>query len=1135
MAKDPDLKPFNYPLNGRLITKLDGTLLPDAHFQVLDNMRYNDGGIEPVVGMTKINASALAKLKVQNGFHFKKTYPSEENHVFVQVTNTADSTSAIYKSDNSTSIPAQDTFTLFKALDSDNTVYFSDAPDQSMVFCDGYHNYVYSGSEYRCASFINFAPDDSFSYDFTKQANNNLTDTANVYALTSVAAGIDASTKALWHFNSALTDSSGNSHTLTGVGTPTYSTGLYGNAITLNGTTQYVYIAPHADFDMTGGTWTLDGKFRVHSTSAVNPILFWKQDVKKFSYDTGTHEPTVGQTLYGETSGAVIVVLHVDNSGGWAGAGTGDIWYRITSGNIANGEHVHEAAGGTGQLVCNTTSAETDGGDNYIQLSVTATGAIEFIIYEAYSTSNIVSLTSPAGVVTANAWNHIEIVESGNSWYMFGGLSSGTSTLYASSTNSSRAEYYYGNIQFGYNNTVYYDGDIEEVRFSDAARHTDVFTIPVAAYDASASTHIYIGSTRPISGVKCYINTANATAATITGYYWNGTGWVTVGTITDGTEDPAGTPLAVTGTISFSSTATIAKAQVINENFAYYYYFIFSGIDDTTELYQTTLVTPVQDIVDIWDGIPRQIYSCLLYKTSYADYTTNVYTLDYDSTDATTYMDLAAMESTHYLYFGFNERLTGMKVYLGETTVNANASIASVDYWNGSAWTSVGAIVDGTSVSGASFARTGTISWNAITSGSEFPLSVGNSSKWYYYRLHFSATLSTHVNVDYVSGIPVQASISPYRYPVLWQNRLWLLNDQSSNKNAALGSSYGTVCVFNGTDSGTLIFGGMKDVQCGKTLFTRYGGSLYENLIVCKNSETFLVDGTSFSGDSNGSGAFIVYQVSGTRGCIAPLTMQSCDTGYEVAPGVTKHILAWLSSSGVIMFDSNSMIEVSNDIGDRFFQGNTYSILTTMANQSAGFYDSTRGEYHLLIPAGSTATYLNEEWVYDVIRKKWFQIKRSTKYLWSGFSVEDAYGNQYVYGGTADGYLERLEYGATFDGVSIAYKFRLPDSLMNNSWDTRKEMRQIRLVGICKTTTTETITVNHYADGATTASTPATTAIANKKTGRRFYKFMRSVSFRGTTHSLEFTITTDDESGGGFHPLFVGGLFKVIDYDTEDA
>ena len=62
-SDDKQLRTYNWPLNGRLITKLDGTLLPDSHFQVLENLRYNDGGIEGVGGMTKVKAAAFAKLK----------------------------------------------------------------------------------------------------------------------------------------------------------------------------------------------------------------------------------------------------------------------------------------------------------------------------------------------------------------------------------------------------------------------------------------------------------------------------------------------------------------------------------------------------------------------------------------------------------------------------------------------------------------------------------------------------------------------------------------------------------------------------------------------------------------------------------------------------------------------------------------------------------------------------------------------------------------------------------------------------------------------------------------------------------------------------------------------------------------
>jgi len=918
--KEKGLEPFDFPLNGRLITKLDGTVLPDAHFQTLENMRYNDSGIEGVEGMSKINNTVLDKLKVQNGFFFKKEAPSSEHHHFVQVTNPTDKTSAIYKSDttkvvatitftfaatttvtasgnannygvyvgqsiyNSTddtsasavkitaistngltitlesayagttgvgktgtlvyNVPYATTYTLFKTLDNDNTCYFSEAPDQSMVICNGVHNYIYSGDEYRCAKLINFDPSETFSYDYTAQANNNLTTTGNTFVLSRV-------------------------------------------------------------FD------------------------------------------------------------------------------------------------------------------------------------------------------------------------------------------NASSEY---------------------------------------------AAHLYIGSTRPISGFKPYISVANTTAATIAGYYWDGSDWTTVGTITDGTAITAGTPLAKTGFITFASTVDTAKVKVIEENIAYFYYFVFYSIDATTALSQLTVQCPVQDIVDIWDGVPRQIYSCITTVTSGSidyDNTVNVYALDYDKDNADSYMSLSSMGTSGKVYLGFNERLSGIKVYMAPEYENSNIGTLTVSYWNGSAWTAVTGQIDGTSVGGKTLNRTCVISWDAPAASSEFTTSVANSAKWYYYRFTFSSTLDGGVRIDHFAGLPVQTVIPAHRYPVLWNNRLWLLNDQTKAGNAALGSSYGTVCVFNGADSGTLLFGGSRGLVAGATLFTRFGGSLYENMIVCKNNETYLVDGTSFTGDSSGAGAFVVYQVSGVRGCIAPLTMKACDTGYEVAEGVTKHVLIWLSNSGVVMFDSNSIIEVSNDIEDRMYG----TLDKKNASKSAGFYVAGKGEYHILVPilsSGASVSYLTEEWVYDTIRKRWYQVKRGTKYLWSGFNVEDEYGNQYTYGGTGDGYIELLENGTTFDGVDIVYKFRLNDSLLTKSWAHRKEMRSVRLVGICKTTTTATITLNHYADGSSTASTPVTTVIPNNKSGRRFYKFQRSVSFRGNTHSLEFTTTTNNEYGG-FDPLYVSGLYKVIDYDMEDV
>ena len=1045
--RDKSLTPFNFPLNGRLITKLDGTLLPDSHFQVLENLRYNDGGIEAISGgMTKINATVLPKLKVQNGFFFKKAAPNTESHIFIQVTNPADKTSAIYKSDGSdASVPEETTFSLFHTLTSDNTVYFTEAPDQSIVYCNGIGNYIWSGEEYRCGKFINFDPGGSFSYDYTVQANNNITNADNVFTLSRVLSGLLPTTEGLWKFDDNLNDSSGKAKTLTGVGTPTYTTGLFEKALALNGSSQYVYRASDADFDMSGGQWTFDGRIYVTSLAAERPIWFWKTDA-----------------------------------------------------------------------------------DNYVKLFVTTGGAISFVIYD--TGDKVVELTTPDGVVALNTWTYFEVAEDGDVWYLYAGTS-GLATLYdIDEENNNRAVLYSENFTLGYDETTYFAGYMDEFRFNSTIIHTEPFQIPITAYTDEYGSHVYVGSTRPISGVKYYVDTANTTTGTVVGYYWDGSAWVLLSSLVDGTAT-AGKPLAKTGSITFSSTVDTAKVKVIEENIAYFYYFVFYGIDATTKLKEVTVYAPPQELVDIWDGTPRQVYSCirrLLGKST--DYTPNVYALDYNANIDDTYVSIGGLTSSGWLAFGFNERVSAIKIFMGGTSVNEYVRSLSVQYWNGSEWTSVGSIEDGTSVNGRTLSRTGIISWNAPSRVNEFPVSVANSSKWYYYRLVPSGALSIKVRIDHVQGIPVQSEIPPYRYPLLWQNRLWLLNDQSKAANAALGSSYGTACVFNGTDSGLLLFGGSKGLTAGATLFTRFGGSLYENMIVCKSNETYLVDGVSFTGEY----AFVVYQVSGVRGCIAPLTMKACDTGYEVAAGVTKHVLTWLSNSGVVMFDTNSIIEVSSDVDDKVSVGIPGGISSTLASSSFAFYDATRGEYHLLIPTGTTPTYLTEELVYDTIRKRWYNIKRGTKYLWCGFQVEDSSGNAYVYGGTGDGYIERLENGTTFDGVAIAYKFRLPDSLLNQSWDTRKEIRQIRLVGKCKTTTTQTVAVTHYADGNTTASTPAIIPFANNKAGRRFYKFVRSVSLRGCTHSLEFSISTTNESGG-FAPLYVSGLYKVIDYDMEET
>jgi len=82
-------------------------------------------------------------------------------------------------------------------------------------------------------------------------------------------------------------------------------------------------------------------------------------------YNTGTHAPTVGQTLYQEDSGAEIVITKVQASnnnklGYWDGDGLGWLYFTVTSGTLVTGKHLHEASSGAGQLVCNVVVAGHD-------------------------------------------------------------------------------------------------------------------------------------------------------------------------------------------------------------------------------------------------------------------------------------------------------------------------------------------------------------------------------------------------------------------------------------------------------------------------------------------------------------------------------------------------------------------------------------------------------------------------------------------------------------------------------------------------------------------------------------------------------------------------------------------------------
>ena len=130
-------------------------------------------------------------------------------------------------------------------------------------------------------------------------------------------------------------------------------------------------------------------------------------------------------------------------------------------------------------------------------------------------------------------------------------------------------------------------------------------------------------------------------------------------------------------------------------------------------------------------------------KVFYYDNTGPTYT---DYTNEATgggHVPLDAMPSEDYLYIGSDIPFLGLDIDIG-SNVNTNAATLTVEYWNGSAWTTLSK-TDRTTASGKTLAQDGDIVWD---SPAGWAMKVVNSQNKYWVRLSVSASLSATVDVD---------------------------------------------------------------------------------------------------------------------------------------------------------------------------------------------------------------------------------------------------------------------------------------------------------------------------------------------------------------------------------------------------
>lgn len=602
--------------------------------------------------------------------------------------------------------------------------------------------------------------------------------------------------------------------------------------------------------------------------------------------------------------------------------------------------------------------------------------------------------------------------------------------------------------------------DVTEIANNTKTDSANVFTC------GSTYKTFIIGSPRPAQGATFTFSTVNATANTLTVKESTATIWTTITAtgITDGTAS-GGASFAVNGKISWPTTVSTTKLKYLEGYYQYWYEFTIT--DGSAVISHITLDLPFQALTDIWDGVYRDIFKFYKYTTSQADKTLNVFRDDYDPLYTSTFADISGLVYTsagsfQYLELGFSEKQTG--VYLGIPPGYENSTAATtiaVDYWNGAVYTTCGANSDGTSTGAVSAAKSGVISWNNTALESEQTKQYANAIPLYYYRLRWDKTLSSAVRINYVGGISASKTISHYKFPVFAQGRVLLCSDMSGEKNKAICSGKFMPQVYNGMDSVDLYFGDDKELTCGTELFSLFGASLYSLVLMFKDNETWVMAGQDISQwESN------TFLLSSSIGCPAPLTLRTINLHAEPGAGVNRALAIWQGANGVYMSDGRAPIPIHGDIKEYFDPDDSRCILASKIGDSIGFIDPVRQEYHLLLASGSAATTLNTELVYDIARNKWFEIERSSD-LQCGVTVHDTDGNGYAYGFLDTGYMERLEYGTTFDGTAITNTVQTGDIALGGlSIETR--LSEVRLITVAKTS--GDVTLTHYSDTSTTGT-----------------------------------------------------------------
>ncbi|MDD5006840.1 MAG: hypothetical protein PHC68_00390 [Syntrophorhabdaceae bacterium] len=641
----------------------------------------------------------------------------------------------------------------------------------------------------------------------------------------------------------------------------------------------------------------------------------------------------------------------------------------------------------------------------------------------------------------------------------------------------------------------------------------------IANISGSGSTVYWlVGSSRPISGVTYLVATANSSAGKkVYCQEWNGATWADVVT-TDGTGG-----LTINGKVSFPSTVGTSKTKYIEGMVLYWYLFRVEG---SAKVYNVALDIPWQSIVDIWDGTPR---TCLSAQVSRKGVLKD-FTLEVNERSSELYpigAEIGGLVAGDYITTVFTEKQHAVKFDMLSGNTNAFTQGVTPYYWSGTTWTIPATFYDGTAAAGITpFFQTGVISWAPPSGASEFAKeSFGVYG--YTYKFEVGGTIGwagaadDAIVIDTIFGIPAPIVLGNFKFPVFYDNRVFLCGYLKGNQSSRVDfSKTYAPDVWNGSDTSddgrqSLYIGEDKELTGAASLFNRYGAEMYSVLLFFKNNETYVMKGSTAL-----EYAKSIFRVSSSIGCPAPSTITTVEMAYElVSDELLRNVVIWLSATGPFMFDGSTMVPVKG-IEPFFDPGHSLYVGSNAIQNAFAWKDQANKEWNLRV---------GEYWfVYDLMRRKWFEKDTGPADMpQCAIEVTATDGAPYIYAGLDSGYLARLENGYDWSGVSITQvvetgKFFLDE----NAWQ-QTLLRRFKLMYRPIEENTS-VNVVHYDEDYASGTSIFSSSLYGTNSDSTI-RFTKSLNRKSWLHQLKFTATTSSRKG--FQPLGWGYQFKLLRED----